>query len=175
MRVDDQDLVARAKRGDAAAFHEMVERYGPGLYRLAVSLLGNAADAEDALQETFSGAFRGIRKFEGRSALKTWLARILVKQTARGHRTRHRFKAVDIESAPASSGDNAEASGRRMDVRAAMESLPPEHREVVALRELNGMTYEEIAEALGVPRGTVESRLFRARRTLRERLKDYLP
>ena len=174
MRLDDRELVSLAKRGDEAAFHEIVERYGSTLYRLAVSLLGNAADAEDALQETFSGAFRAIKKFEGRSSLKTWLTRILVNQVSRGHRTRARFKAVRLDDAPVSSGDSAEASGRRMDVLAALESLPPEHREVIALREMQGMSYEEIAEVLGVPRGTVESRLFRARRALRDRLRDYL-
>lgn len=175
MRLDERELVNLAKRGDEAAFHEIVERYGSTLYRLAVSLAGNSEDAEDALQETFAGAFKAIRKFEGRSSLKTWLTRILVNQVSCGHRTRGRFKAVRLDDSPTPSVEGDEAAGRRMDVLAALESLPPEHREVIALREMQGMSYEEIARLLGVPQGTVESRLFRARRALRDRLKDYLP
>lgn len=173
---DDHDLVRRARRGDESAFHEMVERHAGSLYRLAVSLVGNAADAEDALQEALAGAFRGLPKFEERSSLKTWLTRILVKQAARQHRARGRFPTFPAEEAlerPTSEAGDAAAT--RMDVLAAMEALPADHREVIALREIQGMTYDEIAEMLSVPRGTVESRLFRARRALRERLKDYLP
>jgi len=153
----------------------MVERHAGSLYRLAISLVGNAADAEDALQEALAGAFKALPKFEERSSLKTWLTRILVNQAARRHRTRGRFATLPAEEAlerPAPEAEDAAAT--RMDVLAAMEALPAEHREVIALREIQGMTYDEIAETLSVPRGTVESRLFRARRALRERLKDYL-
>jgi len=182
LRSSDADLVRRARRGDAAACHEMVDCYGAYLYRLAFSLVGNAADAEDVVQETFLGAFQRLRTFEGRSSVKTWLSRILVRQAARCRRFRWRRKTVSLDGfkeAPQRLLRNKAAlmetvSDIRMDVMAMLETLSPIHRQVIVLRELHGMTYEEIADVLGAPRGTVESRLFRARQALRERLKDYL-
>lgn len=179
----DSDLVRRARQGDEAAYHEMVDRYGPYLYRLALSLVGNAADAEDVLQETFSGAFERLRGFEQRASVKTWLSRILFRQAARCHRHRRRHKTVSLDSMAETpkglltskgSGSAESKSDARMDVLAALGALSAIHREVIVLRELHGMTYAEIADVLGVPPGTVESRLFRARQALRERLQDYL-
>lgn len=184
MREPDATLVARALRGDEAAAHEIVDRYAPELYGLAFSMVGNAADAEDVLQETFAGAFRGLGSFEGRSSLKTWLTRILVRQAARCHRSRgaHRAVPLDSLSEPAKAvlagrvaSPSTEQTDLRMDVQAVLEGLSSEHRDVLVMRELQGMSYREMAEALGVPQGTVESRLFRARRQLAERLRDYLP
>ena len=182
MQSTDSELLTRARRGDADAYQDILDRYADGLYRLAYALLGNAADAEDALQETLLGAFRGIERFEGRASLKTWLSRILVKQAARRRRSRKRSAALPLHGLAGEGASPADGSpsGRegtvalRMDVLAALDALGPHHREVVALREFQGMSYDEIAGALGVPRGTVESRLFRARQVLRERLKDYL-
>ncbi|MFH0965939.1 MAG: sigma-70 family RNA polymerase sigma factor [Planctomycetota bacterium] len=179
----DEDLVHRARKGDETACHEIVDRYSDRLYGLAFSLVGNAADAADVLQETFSGAFRHLRAFRGRSSLRTWLSRILFRQAARHHRSRRRHKAVSLESiagtrcepvAGGGSGGTQAVSDARMDVGEALRALSPLHREVIVLRELEGMSYEEIAAVLGVPRGTVESRLFRARGELRGRLRDYL-
>ena len=178
----EADLVRRARTGEEAAWHEIVDRYGAHLYRLAFSLVGNASEAEDVLQETFAGALRNLSSFEGRSSLKTWLSRILMRQAARSHRSRSRHKAAPLGGYSGTSEEPAtdvpagpvqNRSDTRMDVMAVLETLSPEHREVILLRELQGMTYEEIAEVLGVPRGTVESRLFRARQILKERLKDY--
>ena len=169
---DDIELLRRAGDGDSAAFHALVDRHAQRLYRLAVSLIGNAADAEDVLQETFIGAFRGLRSFEGRASVKTWLTRILVMQAGQWRRSRRRRKFEPMGDSMAASGPSAEAG---LDVRAAIAQLSPEHREVVVLREFERMSYEEIAEALDVPRGTVESRLHRARSELREKLKAYLP
>ena len=162
----------RRERGDEAAFHELVDRYANEMFRLAVSLVGNATDAEDVLQETFAGAFQAMPDFEGRSSVRTWLSRILVKQAAKWCRRRKVRRTVVLDaSAPGPSPEQ----GLRIDVLGALETLSPEHREVIALREFQGMSYEEIAEVLGVPRGTVESRLFRARQELRDRLRAYLP
>jgi RNA polymerase sigma-70 factor (ECF subfamily) len=169
---DDIELLHRAASGDSAAFHALVDRHAQRLYRLAVSLIGNAADAEDVLQEAFIGTFRGLRSFEARASVKTWLTRILVLQAAQWNRGRRRkFAGPMDDSIPAAAGSPEVA----MDVQAALGRLSPEHREVLALREFEGMSYEEIAEVLGVPRGTVESRLHRARSEMREKLKDYLP
>jgi len=173
---DDIELLRRAGAGNAAAFHVLVDRHAQRLYRLAVSLIGNAVDAEDVLQETFIGAFRGLKSFEGRSSVKTWLSRILVVQAAqwrRGKRRRSMEAPGDLAGdSVAATGSNPEAG---IDVNAAIAKLSPEHREVIVLREFEQMSYEEMAEVLGVPRGTVESRLSRARSEMREKLKDYLP
>ena len=184
MQPGDSELVRRARHGDEAACHEMVDLYSTPLYRLAYSLVGNAADAEDVLQETFSGAFRSLRGFQERASLKTWLTRILMRQAARCHRSRARHRMAPLEAVqenPAGGRANSAAArsesdqGMKMDIMQELQQLSPGHREVIVLREMQGMSYDEIAGALGVPRGTVESRLFRARQELKERLKDYLP
>ncbi len=172
------DLLRRARRADAGAYHEMVDLYGERLYRLAYSLVGNREDAADVLQETFSGAFRGMRDFKERSSLKTWLCRILVKQAARHRRKEHRRRVISLEQCEESSGETAAATAditgdAKIDIEEAMRMLSPDHREVILLREMRGLSYEEISEVLGIPRGTVESRLFRARQELRTLLRDY--
>ena len=169
----DLELVRKARQGDAEAFHGLVERHASYLYGLAVSLVGNTADAEDAVQETLAGAFRGLRAFREQSSVKTWLTGILVRQAAslfqRGERQRAGSLGADLEAARPPKTD------LRLDVNAAIVALRPDHREVIVLRELQGLSYEEIAQALQIPPGTVESRLFRARKELQERLRDYLP
>ncbi|MBM4016941.1 MAG: sigma-70 family RNA polymerase sigma factor [Planctomycetes bacterium] len=177
-RPTDFDLAGRAREGDHSAFHELVDRHAGFLFAVAVSMSGNAADAEDLVQETFAGAFRGLAAFEGRASVKTWLTRILVRQAAGRRRSEGRRRAALARLEAASQADlGQESSDRatdaRVDVADAMRSLSPEHREVIALRELQGLSYDEIAEVLGVPRGTVESRLFRARRRMQELLKEY--
>ena len=179
MEISDLELVSRAQDGDASAFHELLDRYAGYLFGVAASMVGNAADAEDVVQETLLGAFRGLRGFEGRSSVKTWLTSILIRQTAMRRRSAGRRPAASLESVPeAASGPSAshptEATDTRIDLAAAIAELSPDHREVIVLRELSGMSYEEMSEALGVPRGTIESRLFRARRQLQERLEGYL-
>jgi RNA polymerase sigma-70 factor (ECF subfamily) len=174
---DDRELVGRARQGDHAAFHELVDRYAASMLGLAAYLVGNVTDAEDIVQETFSGAFRGLKAFRGRSSVKTWLTRILIRQVAAHLRGRRRFPGLPRSKSSAGEPLCPSASqsvDARMDVTAAILALSPEHREVVVLRELQGLSYEEIAEVLAVPRGTVESRLFRARRAMQELLKDYL-
>jgi RNA polymerase sigma-70 factor (ECF subfamily) len=175
----DAALLARARGGDDAAFHALVNRHAPGLYAVAVSLVGSAVDAEDLLQETFAGAFRGLSRFGGRSSVKTWLTAILLRRAAMHRRRAGRKDArlVPLSAAAGTATGRPSATGTvdaRLDVMDAIRSLRPEHREAIVLRELQGFSYDEMAEVLGVPRGTVESRLFRARRALRERLADYL-
>jgi len=160
---DDSRLLQQAVGGDAKAFHELVHRHEQRMYRLAVSLVGNSTDAEDVLQEALAGAYRNLKTFEGRSTVKTWLTRILITQAAKWRRDRRRGPMV------------ADHVGRKIDLQAALRQLSAEHREVLVLREFDGLAYEEIAQVLGVPRGTVESRLHRARNELREKLKGYQP
>jgi RNA polymerase sigma-70 factor, ECF subfamily len=173
---DDIELLRRAAAGDSHAFHALVDRHAQRLYRIAVGLTGNATDAEDVLQETFIGAFRGLKGFEGRASVKTWLTRILFMQSAQWRRGRRRKSAQratqSLDETAAAPAGSAEAT---LDVEAAIEQLSPEHQQVLLLREYERMSYDEIAEVLEVPRGTVESRLHRARSELRDRLKAYLP
>jgi len=175
----DVDLLRRAGHGDGQAFHQLVDRHGDRLYRLARSLVGNATDAEDVVQEAFAGAFRGAAKFEGRSAVKSWLTRIVITQAAKFWRSRRGRRDQSLEGDVAgetgSDASGSSAVDAKMDLTASLQKLSEEHRQVLVLREMDGMAYEEIAEVLGVPRGTVESRLFRARAELKKRLGAYLP
>ncbi len=188
--VTDSDLVERIRRGDEAAFQEMVGRYSGELFGLAFSLLGNAADAEDVVQQSFLGAFQRINSFENRSSLKTWLVSIVVNQSSKARRSKRVRRAVSLDGGgDATSGEAARANGddagalgvrppsaavdSRADVATMLETLSPEFRDVIVLRELQRMTYDEIAESLRIPRGTVESRLFRARRDLRKKFAGY--
>jgi RNA polymerase sigma-70 factor (ECF subfamily) len=182
-RKRDEELLEDARKGVEAAFHELMDRHAAGLYRLAWRLVGNASDAEEIVQETFMGAFRQMSGFRGEASVKTWLSRIAVRQAAAHHRSAFRRKAVPLqtrrpdeewEREPRSREADSESVGRRLDVRRAVDRLSPEHREIIVLREFEGMSYSEMAEALGVPQGTVESRLHRARLELRSLLKDYL-
>ena len=169
----DLELLRKAAAGDGLAFHALVDRHAQRMYRLAISLTGNPADAEDVLQETFAGAYKSLSGFEGRASVKTWLTRILFTQSAKWRRDRAGRTMGSIDSAEptvASSGIGVEI---RIDLQAALQQLSPEHREVLMLREFEGMAYEEMAEVLGLPRGTIESRLNRARNALREKLKSY--
>jgi RNA polymerase sigma-70 factor, ECF subfamily len=173
---DDVELLRQAAAGNARAFHELVDRHADRLYRLATSLVGNAADAEDVLQETFTGAFRGLKGFEQRASVRTWLTRILVTQAAKWRRDRKRRMVEPIEPHEESMGRTGaqESAAAKIDLQAALQKLSDEHRQVLVLREFDLMSYDEIAQVLDVPRGTVESRLHRARLELREKMKAYV-
>jgi RNA polymerase sigma-70 factor (ECF subfamily) len=176
----DSRLLKRAAAGDGPAFGKLVDRHGDRLYRLAKGLVGNAADAEDVLQESFAGAYRGAGKFEGRSSVNSWLTRIVITQAAKFWRSRHGKRDQSLEGergiGEQGVGGGATASvDAKLDLHACLMNLSDEHRQVLVLREIDGMTYDEMAEVLGVPRGTVESRLFRARAELKKKLKSYLP
>jgi RNA polymerase sigma-70 factor, ECF subfamily len=181
LRRNDLELVQRIRSGDKAAFQELVSLYSDDLFGLAYSLLGNAADAEDALQQTLLGAFSRIDSFEGRSSLNTWLVRILYNQASKLRRYRRvrRMAPIDtrdgtVEGGPTPRSEStAAAVDSKVDLTAMLEELSPEHREILVLRELERMSYDELAETLKIPRGTVESRLFRARQELRRRHEGY--
>lgn len=176
---DDGVLLARINHGSQGAFRELVKRHGRYLYRVAYSLTGNAADAEDIVQETFIAVINS--KFRGESAVRTWLVQILVRRSAMLRRSLRRLRkrvggmseASDLGDRPAGASAS-EGLDARLDLAVMLETLSLEHRQVIVLREVEGMSYEEMATVLGVPRGTVESRLHRARGELRERFKGYL-
>jgi RNA polymerase sigma-70 factor (ECF subfamily) len=180
---DDAELLRQIGRGDENAFRELVNRHSRYLYGIAFSLTQNTADAEDVVQETFVAVLKS--KFREESSARTWLVQILVRQAALVRRIRSRKLSpaapdevrnglsAAVEGS-AAQGSAVSGSDAKLDLAVMLETLSPEHRQVIVLREIEGMTYDEMAQALKVPRGTVESRLFRARAELKERFKGYL-
>ena len=184
MQETDTELVAKIRRGDKAAFAELVRRHGDSLLGMAYSLVGIMADAEDVVQETLMVALRRIQSFEGRSQVGTWLRGILVFKAAKLRRSRKVRTAVPIQdhdgSAEADRADSRLSSrpasiavDSRVDVMQMLQTLSDEHREILVLRELQQFSYDEISAMLKVPLGTVESRLYRARQELRKRYSGY--
>jgi RNA polymerase sigma-70 factor, ECF subfamily len=179
----DLDLARAAAKGDAQAFEALVDRHAAELFRIALSMSSGRADAEDICQETLVGAYRGMKGFDGRSSVKTWLIRILLRQAAKVWKKNRRRATLSIDAVQTNgrgeSRSMIEPQARRVDHDAAMDlmekiqELGSDHQQVVVLREVHGMSYDQIAQTLDIPRGTVESRLFRARAELRRRLKDY--
>lgn len=171
---DDAELLAKAHQGDQTAFRQLVDRHSRYLYGIAHSLTGNAADAEDVVQETLIGALNAT--FRGESKVRTWLVGILVRRAGMLRRSKRRYPGPLSPEGEARSAEppRTGAVDAKIDLSAMLQKLSPEHRQVIVLREIEGMTYEEMAQAIGVPRGTVESRLHRAREELRQRFKGYL-
>jgi RNA polymerase sigma-70 factor (ECF subfamily) len=172
-------LARRAAGGDRASLHVVVDRHAHDLFRLARALCPTAADAEDAVQESLISVFRAIGTYDGRASLLTWMSRILfrrVRKMARKWEQRRQTTIPLGAVGEAKTADPVVAVDRAdwsMDLTAALAKLPPEFREAVVLRELRGMSYLEIAKALGIPEGTVESRIHRARMQLRKTLAEY--
>ena len=184
---EDRALVDRARLGDEDAFGDLVRKYQHRIVNFARALVAETADAEDVSQEAFLRAFRALRQFRGQSTFKTWLYQI-VANTARTHAGRRRAKREvqpldsaqggpqDRESgavrwASMASAENVEGDVILRDrLDRALAALPVELRETVVLRDVEGWDYREIAAALDIPIGTVESRIFRARQRLRQLL-----
>jgi RNA polymerase sigma-70 factor (ECF subfamily) len=185
IRVDptDADLLRRAARGDDLAFQALVKRHAKYMFALAYSLVGSSADAEDVVQESLTGIYKGMGKFEGRASVRHWLGRIVFRQAARFLNSRGPVRLASLDEIgpedprgmdPALAVESAGvAVDRRLDIETLLAKLNSAHRQVIVLRELHGLGYEEIAGVLGVPRGTVESRLSRARAELAEMIRKY--
>ncbi|MCB1907921.1 MAG: RNA polymerase sigma factor RpoE [Rhodocyclaceae bacterium] len=185
----DQRLVERVQRGDKQAFGLLVAKYQRKLMRLLSRLIRDAAEVEDVAQETFVKAYRALPSFRGDSAFYTWLYRIGIN-TAKNYlvsQGRRAPTSTGFDSEEAESFDEGEQlrdinTPERMllskqigeTVESAMEALPDELRTAIVLRELEGLSYEEIAGIMGCPIGTVRSRIFRAREAIAERLKPML-
>ncbi len=185
---NDQALLERIRRGDKSACAECVERHSPGVYRLALRLTGNEAEAEDVVQETFLSAFKAIDSFEGRSGLSTWLYRIAHNAALmRLRRVQPDQVSVDDEEVFGEGLDvprqlhawcclperDFESSEARIELERAVRELPEKLRAVFVMRELEALSTEETAEALDVSIDVVKVRLYRARLQLRERLSAY--
>jgi RNA polymerase sigma-70 factor, ECF subfamily len=177
----DRTLVERAAAGDDDAFGELVRRHQVRVFTLARALTGDDGAAEDVAQETFIRVFRGLRRFRGESAFRTWLYRIVVN-VARSHGGRRVARQAVWQPLPdrrrdpfdPAAADPEAGAIRRQAIDAALGSLSEEMRAAVTLRDIEGLDYADIAVALGVPIGTVESRIFRGRQRLRELLRPLL-
>jgi RNA polymerase sigma-70 factor (ECF subfamily) len=170
----DEELVRRAQRGDRAAFDELVVRHRDRVFAVALRLTRNPADAEDALQDTFLNAYRALGRFGGRARVSTWLYRIAANASYDVINRRHgRDQPLDDgASEPATPGDPYAQSAQRRALERALRSLPDEFREAVVLCDVAGLGAAEAAELLGVPAGTVKSRVFRARALLAVALRE---
>jgi RNA polymerase sigma-70 factor (ECF subfamily) len=166
-------LLRHARRGDAQAFTALVRRHDDALRALAFRLLGDRAAMDDALQEAYVRAYRSLGTFEGRSGFGTWLYRIVYRTCVDELRRRGRDELASLELA--ATPDASSSVAARVDLAAALAALPPELRASVLLVDAQGFSYDEAAEILGIPAGTVASRLNRARAALRETLEPSLP
>ncbi len=185
--VDRSELrqIEAAARGDAAARQSLFERYREVAYRVALRITGRHEDALDAVQDGFIRAFDGLAEFQRESGFQTWLLRIVSNRALDLVRARRVRLAVPLNSddedcraavladeRSARPGAALEQSELAERLRAAIEALPPDQRAVFALYATGELSYGQIAEALGIPIGTVMSRLFHARRRLYEKLPD---
>lgn len=181
----EASLVARCAEGDEAACAELVDQHQRLVFQLAYHLLGDHEEALDLSQDVFLRVFRTLPQFRGQSQLRTWIYRIVVNQARnrqRWWRRRHRAGQVSLDQHVETHGDPAAGQGGPDQLFArkeladrlwrALDGLPFDQRTVVVLRELDGLSYEEIAFSLGVTLGTVKSRLTRARRALRAVLQE---
>ena len=190
MDFSDQALVEKAKTGDYQAFEALVNRYEGKVYRLAMRMLRNQEDAEDALQEAFLQVYRGLKGFEGRSTFSTWLFRLatnvcLMKIRHRGtepaqllpleeYLPRHEEGGhPQIQDWPDKPEEVLLNKESRLKMFEALERLPAEYRAVFILRDVEGLSNVEAGEALGISVAAVKSRLHRARLTLRGMLSSY--
>ena len=176
----ERQLTRRIAGGDRRAWTEFVDSYGPRVHRLVRRYARTEADAEDITQEIFLDLYRGMAGFRGLSSLATWVYRLALNHCLK-HQERRRPDALTYDDALHAeadpSGGPVQCAARREladQVQTALDDLSPAHREAVILHELHGLTYGECAEALGIPVGTVKSRLSHAFRHLREQLRGYV-
>lgn len=187
--LSDADAVERARGGDHEAFRVLVERYQGRAYRLAARVLGDPDLARDAVQDGFLKAYGSLEKFEGRSSFYTWLYRLIfnlcIDMKRRDKSGRHvewddevaRDVALGVpgSSSPrelGQPGQELERGELREALAKAIDALPDDAKRTLLLREVDGLSYAEIAKSLGIPKGTVMSRLHHARRRVRELLTE---
>lgn len=183
---DEEDIILACQSGDARAFEFLVNRYQKQMFNIAFRMTGSYEEACEVVQEAFLSAYRSIKKYRGEARFSTWLYSITVNQT-RSHlkamRNRDFHEGIWIDDPPGNEGvspaiqypsrqmgvaEQVEQKEIKDKVQECINALDNEHREVVVLRDIQGFSYDEIAEMLKVPDGTVKSRLFRARLLLKD-------
>jgi RNA polymerase sigma-70 factor, ECF subfamily len=181
----DRRLILRAQAGDTGAFRLLVERHQRRVFAIALGLVRDEQDAREIAQEAFLRVHKGLTQFQGGSSFFTWLYRIvtnlsidLMRKPSRREAELHFALEVDDGESPllpASDADPYDVVRRgqiSLRIQHALEQLPPYHRGVILMREVEGMSYEEMAEAMQVSKGTIMSRLFHARKKLQRALYD---
>jgi RNA polymerase sigma-70 factor (ECF subfamily) len=188
-READQILVEQVQRGDKRAFELLVAKYQRKIFRLLSRLIRDAAEIEDVAQEAFIKAYRALPNFRGESAFYTWLYRIAIN-TAKNYLVAQGRRAPTTTDTEIDEAENFDEGDQLRDVNTpdsmllskqvgeavnrAIEKLPEDLRTAIVLRELEGLSYEEIAETMNCPIGTVRSRIFRAREAIAEELRPLL-
>ncbi len=185
----DRELVRSAQRGDGQAFRRLVEKYQRRVYQLALGMLKDPDDAMDIAQETFVRVHRYLPSFKGDSSFFTWTYRIAMNLCLDAQRRKGRAEHVDVEqgdeaeieaamdppshalAGPQRHALNQELKGK---IEEALQGLSENHRAILLLREMEGLSYEELAKVLGIRKGTVMSRLFHARLKMQNKLREYL-
>ena len=184
-------LIARLREHDLAAFEELVSHFERPVYAICFRLLGDAEDARDAAQETFLKIYRGLNRFRGESGLKTWIYRIAINQAMNQQRWWRRRRKEETVSLDLSRNDSEISLGstllgtsaspeevaieneRERRIMRALSEIKKEYRAALMLREIEELSYEEIAETLEISIGTVKSRIARGREELRHKLKEW--
>lgn len=177
---DDTDLVARAQNGDREAMDTLLRRHYDRIFAVCRRIAGNTDDALDATQEALLALVRGISRYDGRASFSTWSYRVATNACLDELRRRKRRPEPvepEVVEAPSTSGGSQleDQVTARIDVDAALAGLSPEFRAAVTLRDLAGLEYAEISEVLGVPIGTVRSRIARGRAAVAEAIEGNRP
>jgi len=165
---DDATLVAACAQHEPGAFQEMLSRYRRPAITLAYQMLGNTEDAEDVAQEAFVRVFQGIPRFRGQSAFSTWLYRIVTNLCLGNRRRRKATVGLESVKEPRSSDSPSKTVTQALVTRQVLDTMTPDLRAILLLRDQEGLSYSEIAEALRLPLGTVRSRLSKARMAFRQ-------
>lgn len=186
---EDGRLVSASQNGDATAFENLVRKYQARTMNIAFRMTGDYDEACEIVQETFLSAFRAIRKFRGDALFSTWIYGICLnhaRNRLKQSRSRARHEAYSLDDPPKDEGgeasrlvpdgapsitDQLEQKELQAKVQRCIQALDQQHREIIVLRDIEGFAYEEIHDLLGIPEGTIKSRLFRAREALRTNLK----
>ncbi len=175
----EQELIRKCRAGAARFYEPLVRAYEPAGLRIAIAMMGNVEDAHDALQDAFVKAYDSLHRFDLRRPFGPWFFQILRNQCRdmlRSRQARFKVEALDerLEFRPADAEKGPERLRQRSAAREllwrALEHIGPEHREILVLKELQGLRYAEIAQVLDIPEGTVASRLFHARKALKDAL-----
>lgn len=190
---EDRKLVARVQEGDNLAFRMLYDRYHRRAHAIAFGVVKNKEDAMDIVQDGFVKVHRHIGKFQGSSSFYTWLYRIIMNLSIDHVRRRKNAKGVEYDDRVGREADEVAGDGallpRILDtnpgktairrellgkIQEALDELPEYHRDVIMLREIEGLSYEEMSKVLGVPKGTIMSRLFHARKKMQASLSEYI-
>ena len=193
VNAEESLFVLRLKANEDAAYDELVRVYHASIFHVAYRMLGDSAEASDVVQEIFLKVFRNIGGVKGEAALKTWIFRIALSEILnrlRWWRRRYRFATVSLDDHPATNGNGRngryvadskptpeevlESKEQETAIQQALSRLSSDHRSIIVLRDIEGFSYSEIAEVLGISIGTVKSRIARARSDLKKSLMRYL-